>query len=599
MGTFTRVDQEQMEKAKDLLETAPAREMGFVKSLFFGRLALEKVMPYPQQDAADAQRMMDLKVRLAEFLKTNVDAAKIDAEERIGPEVVTGLGKLGVLGMTVPVEYGGGGFSHTAYCKVLEQIGGHCASTAVVVGAHQSIGLKAVLLMGTEAQKREYLPALACGEKLAAFCLSEPEVGSDAANVQTRAEPAADGRSWILNGEKKYATNGALAGMMTVLAKTRMEEGGKVKDKITAFLVTPDLPGFEVVLNNRSKCGLRGTWQAVLRFTNMPVPADRVLGKQGKGLKVALSVLDFGRCTLSAGCLGAAKRMLELSIGRARSRVQFGRPIGHFGLIKQKVARMAETVFAMDALLYMAAGLVDRHVEDLMLETAICKLFCSEGLWEVADDTMQIWAGEGYMRDNGIERMFRDARINRVVEGATEVMTAFIALVGIKGVGEELQRVVQAARHPMGNFNRLAEFAHHEWSDIIMGHDFPGLRTELAAEGRTMVRLTRLLARDVERLCRTYREGIIEMQLVQQRVALAVMDLYAMAAVISKLQMTLGAAEGNGHGTLKHDLMLGRGFCHRAAERIQQRLGSLWGNNDEEVIAVADHLLGWDQQGNS
>ncbi len=599
MPTFTRADREQMEKAQDLLEATPTKDLGFVKSLFFGRLALEKIMPYPMQTPEDMTRMTALKGRLDEFLKTNVNPERIDAEERIPPEVITGLGQLGILGMTVPTQYGGGGYSHTAYCRMLEHIGGWCASTAVLVGAHQSIGLKAVLLMGTEAQKNEFLPALAKGEKLAAFCLSEPEVGSDAANVQTQAQLSDDGKFWILNGEKKYATNGALAGMMTVMARTRMEEKGQLKDKITAFLVTPDLPGFEVVLNNRSKCGLRGTWQAVLRFTNMRVPADRILGQQGKGLKVALSVLAFGRCTLSAGCLGAAKRMLELSITRARARVQFGRPIGHFGLIKQKIARMAEMVFAMDALLYMAAGLVDRNEPDVMLETAICKLFCSEGLWEVADDTMQIWAGEGYMRDNGIERMFRDARINRVVEGATEVMTAFIALVGIKGVGDELQRVVHAAHHPINNFHRLADFAHHEWSDILMGHEFPGLRKELAAEGHAMVRLTRLLARDVERLCRTYRENIIEMQLVQQRIALSVMDLYAMAAVISKLQMMLQAADGNGHGTLKRDLMTGRGFCHRAAERIQLRLNTLWHNNDKEVLALADHILGWDQQSNS
>src|SRR4051812_32221824 len=261
MPTFKRADQEQFEKAKDLLEAAPAAEPGFVKSLFFGRVKLDEVVPYPRQDDGESQRTGELLARLDTFLKNEVDADLIDVEERIPQSVIDGLGRLGVLGMTVPREYGGGGFSHTAYCRVLERISAHCASTAVVVGAHQSIGLKALVLMGNEEQKRRFLPPLARGEMLAAFSLSEPEVGSDAASVQTEARLSADGSHWILNGQKRYATNAALAGMMTVMAKTPMTVNGVMRDKVTAFIVTPDLPGFEVVSANRSKCGVRGSWQ--------------------------------------------------------------------------------------------------------------------------------------------------------------------------------------------------------------------------------------------------------------------------------------------------------------------------------------------------
>ena len=391
--------------------------MGFVKSLFFGRLKVDDVLPYPRQNADEAARTAAMIDRVEAFMKAEVDPDRIDAEERIPQSVIDGLAKMGVLGLTVPSAYGGGGFSHTAYCKVLERVSRHCASTAVLVRAHQSIGLKAILLMGTDEQKRQYLPALASGEKLAAFCLSEPEVGSDAANVQTTARLSDDGTHWVLDGEKKFATNAALAGVMTVMAKTPVTENGRTREKVTAFLVTPDLPGFEVVKPNRSKCGVRGSWQAVLRFDHMVVPRDRVLGEVGKGLRIALNVLDYGRCTLSAGCVGGAKRALELAVQRATTREQFGRRIGEFHLVKDRIARMAETVFAMDALTYMCAGLVDRHAGDVMLETAISKLFCSEGLWRVADDCLQIWGGEGYMRDHGIERMLRDARINRIVEG--------------------------------------------------------------------------------------------------------------------------------------------------------------------------------------
>ncbi|MGB7159491.1 MAG: acyl-CoA dehydrogenase family protein [Tepidisphaeraceae bacterium] len=609
MPTFKRADQEQFEKAKDLLETdaaGGAKELGFVKSLFYGRLKAEHVLPYPQQNPDERRRTDELIAKLDAFLKAEVDADAIDAEERIPQHVIDGLARLGVLGMTVPPEYGGGGFQHSSYCRALERIAQHCTSTAVLVGAHQSIGLKALMLMGTEEQKRQFLPALARGEMLAAFCLSEPEVGSDAANVQTTARLSDDGRHWIINGEKKFATNAALAGFMTVMARTLVTDNGQTREKVTAFIVTPDLPGFEIVSPNRSKCGIRGSWQATLRFNDMPVPHDRILGQLGKGLKVALSVLDFGRCTLSAGCVGGAKKALAMAIERARTRKQFGRPIGEFHLVKEKLARMAETVFAMDALTYLCSGLIDRHAEqggqggDVILETAICKLFCSEGSWQVIDDAVQIWGGEGYMRENGLERMLRDARINRIVEGASEVMTAFIALMGMKGVGEELEGVLRNAKHPVGNFGRLAQFARTQWGDLVIGHELEGLHPQLAAEGHLLARLTKLLARDVVRLLHAHRERILDLELVHQRIAGAAVDLYAMAAVISKLQMMLARGElcrtdrtgGDGHEQLvDRDLIIGRSFCHHAAERITTRLHALFANQDDHILRTADAVL--------
>jgi acyl-CoA dehydrogenase family protein 9 len=586
MATFRRADQEQMEKAKDLLEAPASAEMGFAKSLFFGRLKMHDLIPYPKWDAAETARTSALIEQVEAFLKQHVDADKIDQEERVPPEVMEGLGRLGVLGMTVPTGFGGGGFSHTAYCHVLERIARHCGSTAVMVGAHQSIGLKALVLMGSEAQKEEFLPDLASGRKLAAFCLSEPEVGSDAANVQTTARLSEDGSHWIINGNKKYATNAALAGMMTVMARTPVTENGRAREKISAFIVTPDLPGFQVISPNRSKCGIRGSWQATLKFTDMRVPADRMLGNLGKGLKVALSVLDYGRCTLCAGCLGGAKKALEMSIEHARKRQQFGRPIGQFGLIKKKIARMAETVFAMEAVTYLAAGMVDRHMDDLMLETAIAKLFCSEGSWQVIDDAVQIWGGEGYMRENGLERMLRDARINRIVEGATEVMTAFVALAGMKNVGEEFQGVLKAVKHPLGQFGRLAQFARSQWQDIVVGAHAPELPAELQEEGETLASLTHEFARDVSRLLRTHREGILDMQLLQERIAGSAVDLFVSAAVISRMAAML--EDSSDH---QRDLMIGKRFCHHAAERITARLENLSENSDAEILSVADELL--------
>lgn len=597
MVTLSKQDQREMEKAKDLLETSG--ELGFVRSMFFGRLDMEKLLPYPEQGTEEAERTEQLLASLDAFLEKHVDPDRIDAEEQVPREVIDGLGELGVMGMTVPRTYGGGGFSHTAYCRVLERISRRCASTAVLVGAHQSIGLKALLLMGSEEQKRRWLPELASGRMLAAFCLSEPEVGSDAANVQTQARLSADGEHWIINGSKRYATNAAFAGFMTVMARTPVEdENGEMKEKVTAFIVTPDLPGFEVVSPNRSKCGIRGTWQATLRFNDMKVPRENVLGDLGKGLKLALTVLNFGRCTLSAGCLGGAKVGLEKAIARAQQREQFGRPIGRFHLIKQKIARMAETAYAMDAMTYLAAGLVDRGTPDVMLETAMCKLFAAEGSWQVSDDALQLWGGEGYMREHGLERMLRDARINRIVEGTSEVMLAFIALMGMKGVGEELESVMRAARHPLGNFGRLAEFARHEWRDVIVGHTRNGatriLHSRLTGEARLLAKLTRRLARDVSRLLARHRTQIVEQQMLLARVSWAATETFAIAAVLAKLHGGLEAADrrrSEPSESLERDLTVGRSYCRHAAERIERHLDELFSNHDDASHHVADALL--------
>ena len=601
MVKLNEQDQQQLEKAKDLMEAGPDEDMGFVRSLFFGRLRLDKVLPYPRQDPDEAVRTDDLLAELDSFLSRHVDPDRIDAEEQVPPTVIDGLAELGVLGLTVPRRYGGGGFSHAAYCRVLERVSRTCASTAVLIGAHQSIGLKALLLNGTEPQKKRWLPDLASGKKLAAFCLTEPEAGSDAANVQTTARLSNDGQHWIINGEKKFATNAALAGFMTVMARTRSADNGHKKDKVTAFIVTPDLPGFEVISPNRTKCGIRGTSQATLRFRDMSVPRDQVLGEFGRGLKVALTVLGYGRCTLSAGCLGGAKVALAMAVEHVRRRRQFGRTLGEFHLIKKKIAGMAEMTFAMEALTYLAAGLVDRHEEDLMLETAICKLFCSEAGWRVVDDALQIHGGEGYMRENGLERMLRDARINRIVEGTTEVMTSFVALMGMKGVGEEFEQIVRSARHPIENLGRLSRFARHEWRDVVVGHAFGNalrpLNSQLIGEGRVLARLARRLARDVSRLLATHREKILDLQITQERVAWSAVELYAMAAVISRLQSMLNERPADRQNpSFERDLRVGKGYCHHAAERITHRLNDLFANRDHETLAVADTVLESDGQ---
>jgi alkylation response protein AidB-like acyl-CoA dehydrogenase len=331
-------------------------------------------------------------------------------------------------------EFGGRAFSQLAYCKIMELIGGHCPSTAVFVNAHHSIGIRALLLFGTEEQKKTWLPDLVSGKKLAAFALTEPEAGSDAANVQTTAAPTEDGSAYILNGEKRYITNGAIAQVLTVMARTPVP--GSSDTRVTAFLVTPDLPGFKVVEARMPKCGIRGTATARLAFENMRVPKENVLGPVGKGLRVALTVLDFGRTTFGASCTGATKACLRLAAKHASAcssskrwpSSSWSRRRSRSWLLRVRDGGDDEPVRAF----------IDRGFEDYMLETALLKVWSTDVLWTIVNDAFQIYGGAAYFTDRPLERMLRDARINQIGEGANDA-----ALVHRPGRHARRRRTVQ------------------------------------------------------------------------------------------------------------------------------------------------------------
>src|SRR3954449_407685 len=388
--------QEQQKQAEELFFSGPER-LGFAKSLFFGHFQAPLVFPYPEIRPEERSTVEQAVRDVGRFLNEKLDPAAIDRNADIPPDVIAGLAAQGVLGMTAPPQYGGRGFSQLGYLRIMELIGGRCASTAVFVNAHHSIGIRALLLFGTPEQKAQWLPPLARGEKLAAFALTEEQAGSDASNLQTTATPDADGRTYRLDGSKRYITNGAIADVLTVMARTPDPEGGD--SKVTAFLVTPDMPGFEVVEARMPKCGIRGTATAKLAFHDMPVPATNILGPLGKGLKVALTVLDFGRVTFGASCTGAAKVCLAAATRHAARRRQFGRPLADLELVKKKLAYLAASAYAMEATTYETAALIDRGVEDYMLETAILKVFSTEALWHGVYETLQVFGGQGYFTD--------------------------------------------------------------------------------------------------------------------------------------------------------------------------------------------------------
>jgi acyl-CoA dehydrogenase family protein 9 len=577
--------EKQLAQAEEILGDR-LKEVGFVKGLFFGQFLNDRLLPYP--DVAHDPATTGLVERLRQFCASEVDPVAIDRNAEIPQAVISGLGRLGILGACLPTDCGGLGLSQASYCRLLEVLGGHCGSTALFVNAHHSIGPRAIVLFGTAQQKLQYLPKLASGEWISAFALTEPEAGSDAANVQSTATPTADGRGFVLNGEKRWITNGGIAQALTVMARTPTADGRD--SKITAFLVTPDMPGFEVVEKRMEKMGCRGTATSRLAFHEMFVPRENVLGQLGKGLKVALTVLDFGRTTFGASCTGAAKHCLARAVEHANRRVQFGQTLANFELVKEKIAFMQAGVFAMEACTYQTAALIDAGEGDFMIETAMLKVFATETLWRILGDTFQLHGGLAYFTDQPFERMVRDARINTIGEGANDVLRAFTALVGMRDVGLELQSIRDAIYSPLGNLSRLGRFTGRKLGALLVAPSVSVRSSELEPEAAELGRLVGSLGSNVERLLVQHQLGIVDRQYELARVSDAATELYVSSCVLNRLDYLLRNSHDH-NGELRMQMETGRYYLRTARRRIRQSLAALWDNDDEATTALANRVL--------
>src|SRR5262245_25559189 len=586
--------EQQKKQAEELLFSGP-ETLGLAKGLFFGHFNAKYAFPYPELPAATQVTVDQSVAKMRKFCDEQIDPVVIDRQKDIPQAVINGLAEMGVLGMAADSQYGGQGFTQQGYCQVLEVLGGHDSSVAVFVNAHHSIGIRALLLFGTPEQKARWLPDLVSGRKLAAFALTEREAGSDAGNVQTRATPTEDGRGYILNGEKRYISNAAIAQVLTVMARTPSPSPGKPDDtKITAFLVTPDMPGFEVVEARADKVGIRGTATGRLRFTNMFVPKENILGAVGKGLKVALTVLDFGRTTFGASCTGVAKACLEAAVKHTKSRIQFQQPLAEFELVKKKIAFIAAHAFAMGAATEVCAAFIDSGAEDYMLETAILKIFATEHLWTCVYECMQVMGGASYFTDRPQERWMRDARINTIGEGANEVLKAFIAVVGCRGPGLRLDAM---RKRPVGNLHRLAGYgAGHLWrkTPLAGGPAIPVQSSDLQPEARRLARQVKRLGTALPGVfLRAGSEAnFIQSQLVQERLADIAIDLYASSCVMSRLDQMVQKGAGDARATdFVGEVEAGKYFLSLANRRIDERFAGLSDNDDGATARAADAAM--------
>jgi len=366
-------------------------------------------------ELTEEQKMLRSMVR--EFVNAEIKpiARKIDEDEKIPADLIQKIRDLGLLGAAFPAEYGGGGFGELGYCVMQEEIARGCLSTATFIGAHQSIGANAIYIGGSEYLKKKYLVPLAEGKLIGGFALTETLAGSDSFNLRTRARR--DGDEWVINGEKIWITNGGIADVLSVFART--ERG------ITGFVVETKSPGFSAGPAEK-KMGIRGSTTNAITFENVRVPQQNMIGDDGRGFIVAMKTLDAGRLGLGAACVGAAKEMLELSAKYARERKQFDVPISQFEAVQFMLADMATTIYAMESIVYRTAADYDAG-KPISRQSAHVKLFCSEGLSEVVDKAVQIHGGMGYSRELPVERYYRDARINRIFEGTNEIQRIVIA----------------------------------------------------------------------------------------------------------------------------------------------------------------------------
>ena len=583
LKNVSKKDIDQIKKAQEMLGPDP-ETMGFIKNIFWGNVREDMIFPYPEESAVERERCDKLLEKLDVYFKNEHPAVEIDQNQMIPEWVIKRYFEMGVFGMIVPKEYGGQGFGVTSYNRVLERIGRSCGSSAVMASAHLSIGCNAVTLFGTEEQKQFWLPKIA-NEALSAFCLSEPNVGCDAQGQDTTCELTECGKYYVINGEKKWATSAAQSCMFTVMAKYKMTDPktGKTKECFNALIVSPDMEGVDIFSRNRAKCGIRGTWQGRVRFTNVKVPRENLLHKEGKGIVLALTCLNWGRCTLAAGMVGAGAVAYEQAIKWAQYRYQFDRPIGEFELMKERLARMGAFVWAMDAMLYVTTGMVDRNDEDIMLETAVCKVFCSEYGFRCTNEAMQVMGGEGYMTENEVERLWRDSRINPIVEGANEVMHSFVFAYGSKQLGEFMLGVKAAPFKNMGAAIKIG-------LELFLGITKRAPKITMADKSlhchtTTLSNLIREFSHQVKLMFKEKEEALITNQTTQCRLSWISIWIHAIACSISKMDKAI--RNGADEKQLAHDRAMLDYIMSYGVYKINGWLRALRQNPDTTMLAAA------------
>jgi acyl-CoA dehydrogenase family member 9 len=562
--------------------------MSAAKQLMAGKILEERLFPYPSLRDKDREVLGMMVDAIDQFLAPkHPDFKRWDREAAQPAEFIQGLRDLGLFGLIIPEEHGGIGLSNAGYARVLSQSSTHDSSVSLTIGAHSSIGMKGILLFGTAEQKARYLPKLASGEMIAAFCLTESGAGSDAASIRTTAVKNADG-SWLLNGEKIWITNGGIADLYTVFARTSSADG-----KITAFVVEAAWPGVSHG-QHEDKMGIRASSTTTVSFADVRIPPHNVLDAEGKGFKVAMAILNNGRTGLGGGAVGGMKALLALVTEQARARRQFGAAIAEFGLIREKIAQMTVDCFAAESVVWMVAHYIDSGVDDYSVEAAMSKVFASEALQRSAYEALQIAAGNGFMRDAPYEQITRDCRILTIFEGTNEVLRLYIALSGLKDLGKSFGELKAAMDDIFNNFIKgfgvLTDYAEKRLTQATgVGRD--KILTQLPAplrEAATVYeRYTVEFAKASEYLLRKHGKAIADRQHDLKRVADIGIDLFVGLCTLSRAA-ALSKAPGE---AAVQSVQIARVFAQQAKRRIANNVRRITRNEDETMDALAGFIV--------
>ncbi|XP_058487521.1 complex I assembly factor ACAD9, mitochondrial-like [Solea solea] len=571
------------------------RQLAYAKDLFLGSLNKDEVFPYPEIGKEELDEINQLVAPVEKFFSEEVDSAKIDREAKIPEETLKGLKELGLFGLMVPEEYGGLGLSNTMYARLAE-ITSLDGSIAVTLAAHQAIGLKGILIAGTEAQKQKYLPKLASGEHIAAFCLTEPGSGSDAASIQTRATLSEDGKHYLINGSKIWISNGGMADIMTVFARTEVVVDGVKEDKISAFIVERAFGGITSG-KPEDKLGIRGSNTCEVSFDNVPVPVENVIGEVGGGFKIAMNILNSGRFSMGSSSAGMIKKLITMTSEYAATRKQFNKSLSEFGLIQEKFAVMSLNAFIMESMAYLTAGMMDRPgLPDCSLEAAMVKVFSSERAWICVSEALQVLGGLGYTKNYPYERYLRDCRILPIFEGTNEVLRMYIALTGMQYAGKittwkinEIKKgnvglaISMLVKRMMNKFSSSVDLG-------LTGKD--GVVHPSMTESAKMLELNVThFGWTVETLLYRFGKTIVDEQIALKRVADVLINLYAMTAVLSRASRSITIGLKNND----HEILLTNTFCSEAFFKNNYMIHQLQthtpGNSDANIKKIAAEVL--------
>lgn len=564
-----------------------------------GEIEEDILFPYPKMKDSEKEILKSIFDSIGAWLKPKTEEfRKWDREGDLPPAIIEEIKQMGLFGLIIPEEFGGLGLSTMAYSRVIQEISRYDGSVALTVGEHSSIGMRGVLMFGSDEQKKRYLPRLATGELIAAYCLTESGAGSDAASIKTKAK--LEGDHWVLSGEKIWITNGGIANFFTVFAVTDTAEG-----KITAFLVTPDM-GTITIGPHEDKMGIRANSTTTVNFDNVKVPKANVLGEVGKGFKVAVKILNNGRTGLGGGCVGGMKKCIELATKQAKDRKQFGQSIAEFGLIKKKIGQMTVDCYATESVVTMVSGLIDHGYEDYAVEAAISKIFASEALWRTSDEALQIAGGNGFMREYPYERMVRDCRINRIFEGANEVLTLFVALTAMKDAVDQLKGLQSifkkedsiVFKDPIKGFGLLTDYARMRVAtQTKYGRpSFSKAHSDLKVVTAMFEEEMQNLVASVDRVLRKHGKNIIGKQFATSRLANIMIDMFALACMISRVTQSI---EEKGSEAAAKEVEILNTFAFQAKRRIKDNQKQIDRNVDEEIKSLAIHTTekesyGWD-----